>query len=297
MKKFKYVDVKNYIESFGYKLVSKDYVSSITKLDLICLDGHSFEMNYDCFKRGTRCPVCARKKLTEKIKLSYDHVKNYIESFEYKLISKNYYNNREKIEIECSSGHLYKVVYGSFKNGHRCPICTRKINSDKRKLTYICVKNYIESFDGYQLISNKCNGNKDKLHIICPKGHLFKMNFNNFKQGNRCGTCNKEKIISRGEKEIANYIKSIYSGAIIENDRNQIFNPKTGKMLELDIWLPELNKAIEYGSNWWHKNRRYTDNQKQVQCNEKGIDLLVIEDEIWRKNKDYNLINNFIGEI
>ncbi len=85
---------------------------------------------------------------------------------------------------------------------------------------------------------------------------------------------------------------------VIENDRSQIINPKTGYNLELDIWIPELKKAIEYNGEYWHNNiiAEYRDSQKQLQCKNKGIDLLIIKEENWVNNKDYKTIDEFIGE-
>jgi hypothetical protein len=53
-------------------------------------------------------------------------------------------------------------------------------------------------------------------------------------------------MYSLGEKEVLNYVKKIYNGNIISNDRKTIINKKSGKYLELDIYLPYLKKAIEF---------------------------------------------------
>ena len=38
--KITYDYVKEYVESFGYILISKEYINSRTKLDMICDKGH-----------------------------------------------------------------------------------------------------------------------------------------------------------------------------------------------------------------------------------------------------------------
>ena len=45
---------------------------------------------------------------------------------------------------------------------------------------------------------------------------------------------------------------------------------------ELDIYVPSLRLAIEYGSWYWHKNRIMHDLEKQRICKENGIKLLLI---------------------
>lgn len=62
----------------------------------------------------------------------------------------------------------------------------------KRK-TYEEVKSYIESFEGYVLLSTVYEGNKKKLKLICPKGHLYDVNLNNFMTGHMCGECSNIK--------------------------------------------------------------------------------------------------------
>ncbi len=77
-----------------------------------------------------------------------------------------------------------------------------------------------------------------------------------------------------------------------------IVNPKTGNYLELDIFLPELNKAIEYNGIYWHskENVKNRDKLKSTQCKNKGIDLLVIEESDWIKNKNFGILDCFMGD-
>ena len=42
-----------------------------------------------------------------------------------------------------------------------------------KKHTYKHIKNYIESFDNYKLLSEKYKDSKTKLRIQCPEGHVF----------------------------------------------------------------------------------------------------------------------------
>jgi len=287
MKKLKYCDVKKYIENFGYKLVSENYENSHSKLNLICNIGHDVKMNFNNFQQGQRCSMCVGVK-----KHTYKNIKEYIESFGYRLISKKYHYNKTKLKIICSDGHGFYMTYNNFQRGHRCPVC-----AGNKKCSYSQVKQYIEEF-GYQLVSNEYRNNKTKLDLVCPKGHFFETKYGSFRNGRRCPECAKSMVTSKGEKEVLNFVQSVYNGRIIENDRAQIINPLTGRFLELDIFLPELNKAIEYNGEWWHskKNAKYRDNQKQDQCKNKGIDLLVIEEKSWMEYKNYNMINSFICE-
>lgn len=97
-------------------------------------------------------------------------------------------------------------------------------------------------------------------------------------------SCGCMKVMSFAEKEVLDYVKSIYKGTVIENDRNTIA-PK-----ELDIFVPEKNFAIEYDGLYWHseeagKKQTYHLN-KTKRCNEQNIRLMHIYENEWRDKKD-----------
>ena len=269
--KLTYLYVKDYIEKEGYQLLSNTYKNGRSKLKIKCPEGHEYKTTYSNFKLGRRCPICYMNNQ----KLNYDHVKKYIESFNYKLISSVYKNANTRLLIECDKGHEYKVTYGNFYRGQRCAKCNGGI-----KLTYEYVKSFIEKIEGYRLLSKTYKNASSKLKIKCPECHEYKVRFYCFKKGARCPICWNESTASKQEIELQDYIESL-GYDIIRNDRSQIINPLTGKNLELDIWIPDLNKAIEYNGTYWHSlsKKKQIDKIKAYQCDQKGIDLLIVNEE------------------
>jgi len=335
MKKLTYNYVKEYIKKKGYQLLSDDYVNTHTKLLIKCSKGHEYYARFNNFQQGAKCPICIGNK-----KLSYNYVKDYIEKEDYKLLSKKYKNNKQKLLLKCPIGHEYKISFSTFKNSkHRCPYCADNIKytyeyvkdfiekegyqllskeyknnhtkllikcpigheykttfklflkcscplciNNNIKYTYEYVKNYIEK-EGYKLLSDNYKNVCTKLLLKCPIGHEYEVSFAAFKNSkHRCPICWYESKSSKTEKELQNYIESLGYN-IIRNDRTQIINPLTGKNLELDIWIPDKKKAIEYNGTYWHNklNMIKRDKIKVNQCKQKGIDLLIV--------KDYNWIN------
>jgi len=285
-KKLTYEHVKEYIENVeGYKLLSKSYINNNSKLLISHLD-HDFEMTFRAFDSGQRCSACYGTP-----KHTYSYISKYIESFGYSLLSKNYFNNSTKLTIKCPKNHILEMEFKAFWDGNRCAECF-----GNKKHTLDEIKDYIKLKD-YELLSDNYKNAFDKLLVKCPKNHVYEVTWSNFKKGRKCPICRYQSLISKEEKEITNYVKSIYAGYIVENDRTQIINPKTGYFLELDVWMPEIKKAIEYNGEYWHnkKSAKYKDTQKLIQCKQKGISLLVIDGSLWQKNKNFTMINNFIG--
>lgn len=100
---------------------------------------------------------------------------------------------------------------------------------------------------------------------------------------------------SIGEKEVLKFIQSIYSGKIIENDR-QTIKPK-----ELDIYIPELKIAFEFDGLFWHSENHGTDKNAMVSktnlCNDKGIQCIHIFEDEWLNKTEIvkSRISNLLG--
>jgi len=284
-----YEYIKEQIESvYGYKLLSNTYVNAKTKLSICCDNGHEYKTTWSNFLQKRRCPVCGNIKQ----RLSYEHVKSYIEDNDFNLISKNYKCNNIVLKMLCPENHPCEITFGNFQGGQRCSKC-----SGIKKLTYDYIKKEIEN-SGYSLLSNTYVNAHNHLSIKCDKGHEYKVTWNNFQNGRRCPICDGGKT-SDAEREIQFFVAE-HVDNVICNDRTQILNKLTGNYLELDVWMPDQNKAIEYNGTYWHsfKNTVERDKFKKEQCKMLGIDLLIVneDDYIHNKQTELNKIKQFIGK-
>lgn len=138
------------------------------------------------------------------------------------------------------------------------------INKDRDKF-----KEYLDSFDAHNRyeLSKKIQLSHSYLNNILRQ---FDMRDLYLSTGS-----------SQAEFEIYEFIKTLYSGKIILNDRSTIPGQR-----ELDIYLPELNMAIEYDGLRWHsegyagKDSLYH-LSKTVDCEKLGIQLLHIFENEW----------------
>jgi hypothetical protein len=90
------------------------------------------------------------------------------------------------------------------------------------------------------------------------------------------------KYYSKGEKELLEYIKTLYDGEILTNNRSVLGNH------ELDIFLPELNIGLEYNGMYFHsdifKPKKYHQN-KYLKAKERNIRLIQIWEDEWFNEK------------
>lgn len=114
-------DVLEFLNKFGYKCESTNYKNSTTKLDLICPLEHKFKLSFSEFKnQNIRCSVCYGTP-----KYTIQFVEDYVNKYNYKLISTDYISNRKHLELECPNNHICKISFSNFKNhNRRCKECS-----------------------------------------------------------------------------------------------------------------------------------------------------------------------------
>ena len=98
-----------------------------------------------------------------------------------------------------------------------------------------------------------------------------------------CPYCSRiiEPHSSLPEKEVINYISSIYNGMILQNNRT-VLNGR-----ELDIYIPELKIGIEFDGTYWHADPRFYDK-----------DFIIMNrtaEEIWERDKEKSRLCENIG--
>lgn len=282
MRRLTYEFVKNQFEKEGYELLSGKYINCKQKLVYRCPNGHEHSISWSGWKKGRRCPYC----FNDKRRLSIEFIKNEFTKEGYKLLDERYVNANTKLNYTCPNGHKHSITYAHWYSGERCPYCSGNIMPNF---------NFIkESFkiENYKLLSNECEHAQFKLNYVCPNGHKHFISWNNWQKGERCPYCSTNH--SKGEIELRNFVESM-GIKTSPNNRNQIFNPETGNGLELDVFMPDFNKAIECNGEYWHQNKN-RDLLKQKLCKSNNIGLLVIWEDEWKEKRNFceNKIKEFI---
>lgn len=137
----------------------------------------------------------------------------------------------------------------------------------------------VESFAGIK-------SNHSFWNCLCECGNKRIVNSDRLIQGDTvsCEKCSNISHISFGEKSVYDFIKSVYDGTVIENDR-ELIAPK-----ELDIYVPGKKFAVEYDGLYWHSEAVRKDinyhKDKTFSCLEKGVRLFHIYENEWRDKKE-----------
>jgi hypothetical protein len=212
----------------------------------------------------------------------------------YTLLTNEYNHNKQKLWFVCPNNHTHYTHLSNWKRGHRCGYCTGKY-----RLYIPDVIKAIES-EGYSIVTENIKNSKQKLHLKCPNDNDFYVSWDNWKSKHIRCTCNSSS--SSPENELYEFLKDYKPLKHYKILKNQ----ESGRYLELDIFFPSMNKAIEFNGDYWHCNpNKYDanyyhkqmglyaheiwqrDEQKKFLCMSNNIDLMTIWEDEWK----YNNIN------
>ena len=211
------------------------------------------------------------------------------------------YNNLEKMQATClkkygainyrktddyrkkyvdTCNRKYGIEHASkskeYKDSHKKTMFKKFLNSHK-------FKNFIPKFtiDDYDGVTESANR---PYPFECQRCHTTESHNISRGKGPRCIKC--DKSMSTFQTEVIDYIKQILPNEPIVSNNRVILSP-----LELDIYLPAKNFAIETDGLYWHtessggKNKNYHLNKTKM-ATAKGLRLLHIFENEWNGSND-----------
>ena len=185
--------LKSKFESEGYKILSKEYKDSRTKLKCRCPEGHTLHvLPYNFTSGKSRCPTCSGNK-----KYTIEEVREIFKSEGYILLSKEYINSHTPLKCICPEGHEWNIrLCGFVNNGSRCYTCHQiKLIENCTYMEargYYCGawtdKEYKESIrirDNHKCLNPCCKKKSKRLHL-----HHIDYDKNNCTPQNLVTLCN-----------------------------------------------------------------------------------------------------------
>ena len=248
-----------------------------------CEKGHEYQMSVYGRTKAKSCPICSNRRVLKgfndletmhpDVALEWNYEKN-----KDLIPSQVTYGSSKKVWWKCKHGHEWEAVIVSRTRGNKagCPVCAGNVvvegYNDLMTTHPEIAKEW--SPNNKKLASQVSKGSGYKAIWICEKNHEYSATVGsrvNLKSG--CPICAKELQTSFPEKAICFYLKKSFAD-LVENYRVDWL----GKS-ELDMYIPELNLAIEYDGGAWHKNPE-KDLLKDKLCNDNGISLIRVRDDI-----------------
>ena len=270
-------------------------------------EGNQYEYSAKYLLKGRLPPELNPKAKNKKAHNSYDTDKvkeliaksnPYIDHLDLSLIDyKGYY---EEFYIRCT---IHDYIFSSTlerAKRNNCPICARKIamTNCRKGDQYYLDKFKVVHNDKYTYEEQEIYSEGD-VWAVCPvHDYRFKVNVNRHLLGVGCPKCSSAKTTSKGEKAFVDWLKSIQSNLILENYKPGWLRFDGNRTKELDVYIPELNLAIEYNGTYYHSvefNSKFKDyHQKKYNiCKEHSINLIHIF-EFENLNKWKKKIANYL---
>lgn len=197
--------------------------------------------------------------------------------------------SRKKVWWQCLQGHEWQTpVYSRAKeNGHNCPYCTgRNVIfgvTDLLSVNPTLASEWHPTKNSPLTPSEVKAGTNQRVWWQCKKGHEWQSQVNWRNNGNGCSICSANLFVSKAEQEIADFVMA-QGLNIKQSDR------LTLKGMELDIYVPSKNFAIEYNGLYWHNDFNISDTRyhykKWHKAKENGIQLIQIWEDDWNKNPE-----------
>lgn len=240
-------------------------------------------------QRGTGCPSCARKAVWENrqkellknngplkddlLLRSWDYEKNAPLKPEDVTAQSN-----KRVWWKCPDcEHSWSAKICNRSNGRGCPQCSnralvRGVNDLATRNPSLaeewdCVKNAPLSPSDVFSKSGK------KYYWLCPNGHSYLASVLHRASGTGCPECNSGRQTSFAEQAVYFNIKKAFPDA--ESRYKEIFD----NGMELDIYIPSCQLAIEYDGVFWHKSSNIErDRRKYNICRENNIHLIRIRE-------------------
>lgn len=200
------------------------------------------------------------------VKLTYEFVKEFFEEHGCKMIDTSYKNARTHINYRCNCGNVSKIIFDSFRRGHRCKKCGADRVAKKQTFTFDYVYSYFKQHR-CELLEKKYVNVEIKIKYRCECGSISFITFSNFRRGRRCMKCSIGKRAGKNhyewvEDRVAFAERLMFKDRrhkILRNTLKRVCQKKDDKTCNLlGYSFEDLQKYIGDHPNWRNvKNRKW----------------------------------------
>lgn len=290
----------------------ENYKGISIKIKCKCLKcGNIWETTPNRLLSKHLCPECGKKLIGIRLTKSNDDFVNELQSLNQNIIPLEEYKGANiKIQFKCKKcNNVWMAIPHSILRGSGCPECAKKIISNIRKKTHEHFCTELKRIQPDIVLLEKYEKSNIPIKCLCNNcNHTWKVRPDDLLNGKGCPNC-------AGFSGTSFVEQLIYLALTTVLDKDKVLN-RNKKMLgiELDIYVPSLNFAVEFGSWFWHKNKVKNDKRKIDICRKNGIELVTIYDscdidtppfnnncyiikENLSEQKNYEILKNLIIKI
>ncbi len=179
--------------------LSAEYVSSSTKMQFRCKEGHEWFMRPHDMMAGQWCPRCGINRRTDIKRTPIEIYRKIAIERGGKLLSENYINGHTKLLWECSKGHQWQADGAMVIHAKSwCPYC-RGMHKNIRDMQELAAKR------GGKCLSETYIDSKTKLEWQCREGHIWKSAPFNIVSNCWCPVCGYQTQKSKQKDGIEKY--------------------------------------------------------------------------------------------
>jgi len=301
-----------YLKNLNSKLESislpkiTSYINANTKVDIICVCGHRIFRTPDKILRtinltGTLlCDPCGRiEQGRKRVEQKKQIIKDEIASYGATLIE-DYCDANIPLKIHGQCGHYLERRIGYVRSRFKqdgtllCRKCGYTASGIKGRNKKKDTLKQLESL-GVTVNENEIVKEQDWIEVVGSCGHKFTTKLCRLKRKGltrdkvQCPSCSRGSR-SFGEESLSYFIKSM--GVSVEDN----YVPSgLGRKLEVDIFVPSKNIAIEYNGLNWHSERilagkyksptKYHIKKSMFFYETLNINVIHVMEHEWRNNR------------
>lgn len=215
------------------------------------------------------------------------------EKYDYSRVE--YKNSSLKVVIGCPEHGFFEQIAKSHIDGFGCKQCAygNRLKTHGMSTDDFIIIAKLEHGDKYDYRKVSYSGCRDTVTINCREHGEFDQQAYVHLSGHGCPSCANSS--SRGENEVFELIKRYCPDA--RQRVRDVIPP-----MELDIYIPDLNLAIEYNGEFWHsvdkRGKGYHLNKRHA-CESAGVRLISICETDWKTKRERveRIIINAIGKL
>ena len=212
------------------------------------------------------------------------------------------YGSDLKYHWKCSKGHVWTDSLNHRIIGRNCPVCAgKKVLKDYNDLASQrpdIAAQWHPTKNGDLKPTDVTVGSRKKVWWQCPIcGNEWSAVINSRTNGNNCPQCTLNGS-SISEMALYFYLSQIYKDTVHRYKKNNV---------ELDIYIPSINTAIEYDSGYYHADKLEKENKKDQFCKNNNIRFIRLRDKrlektinaeiVWFNDSGYKYVNQGIKNL